>query len=430
MPQIATQVQNASSGRLYTAQFFQVFAAVTLFMTGVGLQFHFGQFLEFLGHDVNVLGYVLSAGTGGALLLRFHLGHWIDRFGCRPSWVVGTAIVALSVGGLQFVDSLWLIVLLRVVAGMAMASVMTTVAVFASQIAPPRRRAESIGIMGLAGFTGMMIGPTAGDWIFSGDTRSIVPYRVFFTTAALCTALAGVIMLLVRLPRAAASLDKGGAPPAGERGERVTVNALPHGGTLRVVLDHWPGTILLINMVFSAVFCLHMSFLERLAETRGFKDIKLFFLVYGPVAIALRIVFRRLPEQIGRQRTVIVGMGLLAAGLLLLIGVDSQWGLILPGVLMGAGHSFIFPSMIDLGAARLPPEHRGMGTSLIMGAGDLGMLIGFAVLGEVIRVMGFDAAIIVLASGVLLSTAAFAWRERRGGATAAAEPRTGDHEPE
>ncbi len=74
--------------RLYTRQFFQVFAAVALFMTGVALLFHFGQYLEFRNFGVDTLGRMLSISTIGVLLVRLQIGRWIDRFGCRPCWLV------------------------------------------------------------------------------------------------------------------------------------------------------------------------------------------------------------------------------------------------------------------------------------------------------------------------------------------------------
>jgi hypothetical protein len=86
--------------------------------------------------------------------------------------------------------------------------------------------------------------------------------------------------------------------------------------------------------------------------------------------------------------------------------------LVLPGLLMGAGHCFVFPSMVDLAAERLPHEHRGIGTSVILGAGDLGMLIGFAVMGQLIDAFGFDKALVALAGAVFAGTIIFALSRR------------------
>ncbi len=425
-----TTATNPPAERLYTGQFFQVFVATGLFMTGVALQFHFGQYVEYIGYGVDMLGRIMSISIVGTLLIRLRIGRWIDRLGCRPTWLVGTVVVALAVGAIQFTRQIWLIILLRALSTMAMASVMTTVAVFAAQIAPRGRRTESIGMIGLAGFLGMIIGPTLGDWIFSGSTEAITPYRIFFSASAICSLLAGGVILLplgqaFSVPRRATYEDgqrKQSPTPDGHgpartdepqasncADARATGAAcdIPQPSQIRVILDHWPGAVLLVGVVFSMVFCLQSSFLERLAEARGFKDIKIFFMVYGPTAMMLRVLCRRVPERFGRSRTLLGGLLLLAAGLLCLTGIESQWQLVLPGLLMGAGHSFIFPSMVDLAAETLPFEYRGTGTALILGAGDLGMLIGYVALGEVIDSFGFDAALITLSATVLTGAAVF-----------------------
>lgn len=389
--------------RLYTPLFFQVFAAATLFMSAVSLQFHFGQYIGYLGYGVDTLGWVLSAATVGAFLIRLQLGRWIDSFGYRPTWVCGATVVAISTTLMQFSESLWIIGALRMLTVMATAAVMTTVAVFAAQIAPCHRRAESIGTIGLAGFTGMILGASLGDVIFSGPSESIVPFRFFFTGSAVCALLSAGIILGIRLPesRFDAVRQDGSGSGAGDRPP-----------ILRVLRAHWPGTILLVGVVFSMAFCLQMSFLERLAEERGFRDIKVFFLCYGPMAMTLRIVFRRLPERIGRTRTLVLGLALLSTGILLLTGADSQASLVAPGLMMGAGHCFVFPSMVDLAAERLPSEHRGVGTSMILGAGDLGMLLGFAVIGQLIDAFGFDTALVALSFTIIAGAAIFGLSRR------------------
>lgn len=411
IPRCANESGSAPADVLYTRRFFQVFAAVMLFMSGVALQYHFGQYIEFLGLGVDTLGRVLSVSMIGTLLIRLHIGRAIDRFGCRVTWLVGTLVVAATVGSIQFVEQIWLIVLLRSLWAMATAAVMTTVAVLAAQMAAPRRRAEAIGIMGLAGFVGMLVGPTLGDWIFSGATDVVTPYRIFFSASAACSLLSGAVILF---------LKPGDARPSGDAEREANrmativpnvghtpVEGGPRPSQIRLILGHWPGMVLLTGMVFSMVFCLQSLFLERLADDRGFQNIKVFFLVYAPTAITLRVLFRHVPERFGRSRTIVFGSLLLSCGLYCLIGIDSQWQLVLPGLLMGAGHSFVFPSMVDLAAERFPFEHRGTGTALILGAGDAGLLIGFATLGELIDAFGFDAAIATLAGLILLGAVVF-----------------------
>lgn len=396
--------------RLYTRQFFQMFGAVALLMTGVSLQFHFGQYIQFLGHGVDALGRILSLSVVGTLLLRLHMGRWIDRFGCRATWLVGSLVLAATVGAMQLTDRLWLITILRTASTIAVAMQLTVVASFAALIAPPRRRAESIGTMGMAGFAGMLVGPALGDWIFAGGTESIVPYRIFFLTSAVCALASGIVMAFMENP-----------PSRGLGSARSQCESNPVAdheihkrspSQLRIVVNHWPGMVLLVSVIFAIAFCWQSMFLERLAEAREFHSIKWFFLVYAPTAMILRLVFRRLPEQIGRTRTLILGLVLLGIGQLCLIGSHYQAALILPGVLMGAGHCFVFPSMVDLAAERLPPELRGTGTALVLGAGDLGMLIGFTTLGELIDRHGFDTALGALAATMFTGAAVMAFARR------------------
>ena len=398
-----------NSDRLYSARFLLVFCSAALFMTSVSLQFHFGQYIAHLGYDVDTLGWILGVSMVGTLATRLHIGRWIDRFGCKPVWLIGTVTVAVAVGSMQFADQVWLITLLRTISTVATAAAMTTVAVFAALMASPGRRAESLGTIGLAGFLGMILGPTLGDWIFSDTGESMMPYRVFFLTSAVFSLLAGAIMLALRMPPGRSADETG----RGRRSVSESRTATRRNESqISVIIKHWPGAILLIGVVFSLAFCLQMLFLERLAEIRGFKNIKVFFLVYAPTAMVLRVIFRRLPARLGRTRTLLGGLVLLVAGELSLLGVASESDLVIPALLMGAGHCFIFPSMIDLGAERLPVAHRGTGTSLVLGAGDVGQLIGFVGLGQVIHVYGFDRALVSLACAVTVGGAVFAYFRR------------------
>jgi len=380
---------STSPDRLYTRRFFQVFAAVVLFMTSSALLFHFGQYVRYVGGAVDTAGWIQSCAMIGTLMIRLPLGRWIDRFGGRPTWLLGASLSACAVLAMPLVHAPWLLAALRAINLMSAAAVMTTVAVFAAQIAPPRRRAESLGTIGLAGFLGMIFGPTIGDWVLAGAPAADATYRVFFFASAACAVLSALVILATPLPAAA----NGGRPDSGSaRGQRS------------VVRRHWPGPVLLIAVVFLMAFCIPMLFLERLAEARGFENVKAFFLAYCPTAIILRVLCRRVPERLGRRPTMYGGMALIVAGLLSLTGVQAESGLILPAMLMGAGHCFVFPSMVDLAAERLPPQHRGTGTALVLGAGDVGAILGFAWLGEAIARLGYDAAILALAIVVAIVT--------------------------
>jgi MFS family permease len=129
------------SARLYTPSFFLLFAVIFCFICGYSLQFHFGQYVEFLGGEEGVLGWVLGLGVIGSLCTRPIVGLLIDRFGPRPGLLVGALLSMGAALSYPWTRHLTVVCLLRVVSMMALALFMTAGAVLAAWIAPPRRRA-------------------------------------------------------------------------------------------------------------------------------------------------------------------------------------------------------------------------------------------------------------------------------------------------
>ena len=381
--------------RLYTRQYFQLFAALVLHMCGVSLQYHFGEYVAHLGGTESTLGWIMGIGMAGSLLVRPRIGSWVDQLGSKPVLLGGTLAAGAAALAFRMTSNLAVIAGLRIAATLANAVFFTAVAAHAAHLAPPRRRAESLGTMGMGGLTGMILGPALGDWIFARQVFEVSPFTVFFLTAAAVHWAAAGLITTLRQPK----IDVGG-DTARE----------PFFRTLRM---HWPGTILLVGATFTLAQTIPSLFLERFAEAREIANIRNFYFGYAPAAIALRIIGRRVPERFGRRRTLLMGLVLMAAGFLLLQQVCTEWQLLLPAIVMGAGHCFIYPSLIDLGADRFPPARRGTGTSIILGAGDVGFLTGFICWGQFITRVGFPVTFQVVSVWMLLVAAVYCWRERQ-----------------
>jgi MFS family permease len=379
--------------RLYTPQFFQVLIAAMLTMVGVSMQFHFGEYVADRGYSVQTLGWIIGFGVVGSIALRPWAGAWIDRVGCRTCFIVSALVGACANLSFQFLTDAWTICIARMAMQACNATFLATVAVFAARVAPRERRAESLGTIGIGGFLGMMIGPALGDAVFSSGLSHDQRFGLFFAVVAGMTLCAGATVFTLAEP------------------DRIPVSRRPQ--MIALLRAHWPGSIVLLPMAFASVLIIHMTFLERFADARGFGNIRCFFFVYSITAIILRLLFRKVPQRLGRTRVCVGGLSLLAMGLLLLIPVHAEWHLIFPAFVMGAGHSFTFPSMIDLVAETMPIEHRGFGTSLALGSMDVGFLLGGVAWGNLIDRGGFVTTF-VSAAGVALGTAGwFAWSRRR-----------------
>jgi predicted MFS family arabinose efflux permease len=240
----------------------------------------------------------------------------------------------------------------------------------------------------------MMVGPTLGDVIFDAWRASHSVYYIFFFASAGGFLLSASLATVLPIERPAPAVQ-------------ASVRSI-----FRIARAHWPGMILIIGVTFTMGQCIHSLFLERLAEARGFENIKTFFLAYCPTAIALRFIFRRLPERFGRRRTVLLGMLLYGTGMLVLRSAQTQLGLILPAMVLGAGHCFVFPSMVDLGAERLPPEHRATGTAIVLGSGDVGFLVGAIAWGQLIERSGYDVTLATVAAVCGAAAVLYGWSQR------------------
>ncbi len=377
---------------LYTLSFFQVLVGAMLTMTAVSMQFHFGEYVASVGYSVNVLGWITGIGVVGTISLRPYTGRWIDTLGCRPCFLAAAIAGAAANFSFQFAESFWAICAIRIVMSASHATFLATVAVYAAHAASPLRRAESLGTVGIGGFLGMMVGPAVGDMIFASIADPARAFPLFFDLVAGVSLLAGLVVMNVRVATPQRQVD---SPPF-----------------TTLVRRHWPGRILAVCIAFATCLTIQMTFLERFAHDRGFEDIRWFFLAYGPTAIVLRIVGRRIPQRLGRRRVCATGLGVMGVGTLLFIPVQTGWHLAFPALLMGVGHAFVFPSMVDLVAAAMPLEHRGLGTSLALGSMDVGFVLGGIAWGQLVVWAGFEP---MFAVSALVTCAVAFWYSRESG---------------
>lgn len=366
--------------RLYDRNFFLGFSANFLFMLGQSLMFNFSRYVVHLGGDDKDVGLVTGIGTAVVLASRPWMGGWVDRFGTTRLWMLGLALYAVaSAGNLLVTEVGPALFALRILwnVGWGLAFVCNTA--YPAQTAPPGRRAEAIGAQGIGGFVGMMIGPKIAAQIF------LLPDEVKFTW--LFAAAGGAVMmgavLVSRLDPPIIPLRLPGTEP-----QRSIVADIMH---------HWPGTITLVGLSLGLTFALTMSFVARHADHDQIGDYSNFFLVYAPAAAGVRIFFRRLPETLGRRGVVLLGLLCGIAGYESLPFVETSFDYVWPGLLLGLSHGFIFPSMVDLAGECFPPDRRGLGTSVIIGAQEFGLFIGAPVMGWVVKTRGFDPMFHLLA---------------------------------
>jgi predicted MFS family arabinose efflux permease len=147
-----------------------------------------------------------------------------------------------------------------------------------------------------------------------------------------------------------------------------------------------PGAILLIGVAMGLATGIPFYFLRPFAQRLEIPGIRGFFLVYAGVAFFTRLICRRLPDRWGVRRTVMLGMGFLAADMLSFLLVRDAWTLLVPATLGGVAHAFVFPAAMTGGSLSFPTRYRGLATTLMLTMFDLGNLVGQPAVGSLLTV--------------------------------------------
>jgi MFS family permease len=389
----------------YGRHFWFAYVANTLAMMAVALLFRYADFILLLGGDEFHLGWIVGVGMVGSLFMRVALGSWIDRYGARRVWLGALLLFAACCFAHLAVDTYRgpAVYLLRIGYCSAVAGIFGSSMTFVSGRAVTSRMAEMIGMLGTAGFVGMVLGTQLGDLLLG--TKTIEPVqvdRMFLTAGSLALAALGFVW----------AATGGQKPP--QRRRRPPLVAL--------LRRYHPGGLLLVGITMGIALGLPSIFLRTYTEQLGIDKIGVFFGVYAPTALVTRVLTRRLPERFGCEPMILVGLGCLVFAQLLFLHVGDQWQLLVPGAVYGMGHAILFPAVTAAASSTFPDRYRGLGTTVALGSFDLGQLIGAPVVGTIVhaskqlQLPAYPALFITMAGFLAVVAATFGWsmlRRRR-----------------
>jgi MFS family permease len=329
-----------------------------------------------LGADATGVGISIGAFAIAALVLRPVVGWASDRFGRRPLLVLGGV---LTIGALLFhlvATTLPLFVIARSLLGIAEAFFFVAVVAAVSDLAPPERRGEAMNIGSLAVYLGLAFGPFLGETILGWGGFDAV-----WLAAASMAGLATLLTLFV--PETAP-----GALRQRATGERPPRTPLIHpAGFL-------PGFLILTGTWGMAAF---FAFLPLYTTELGMSGAGPAFALYALIVIALRIVFAKLPDQIGAARlsgAALVGSAL-GLGVLGLVG--SPIGVYLGTAIFATGIAFLFPALVALAVARVDETERGTVVGTTTAFVDISFGMSPAILGLAVGTIGFGGIFVVSA---------------------------------
>jgi MFS family permease len=374
---------SSAEDRLFTSDF--VFATLANFATAFGLQMLVATlpvYVISLGGSHTEVGLVIGATGVTALLFRPFMGWLTDAWRRRPVVLIGTSAFGLASVIYLLAGSIPFLVLGRMVGGFGTSSYGTASNAYVADIAPPRRRAEAIGLFSAANAFGMIVGPVVGFMLI----RATSFQHLFYFTAGM--AFTAFFISLFAHERRHPRAIKGQSWSL--RTGIVAIESLPLA---------W--TALCMGMGFGA---LH-AFIPIFAQLRGLQNPGIYYMVQAIALLISRIYAGRLADRHDRTAVIVPGIILMAISLALLPLANGLLYFVISAFLYGLGFGTAQPATMALLIDRVGPERRGLATSTYLTGYDTGNIIGSILMGLVSQYWGFGVMWTLAAVCTLLGLA-------------------------
>ncbi len=154
-----------STGRIYNLQFILLCISNALFSASFNMMIpELPAYLTKLGGE-DYKGYIIGVFTLMAGLSRPFSGKLTDTIGRVPVMIFGSLICVVCSLMYPLVSSVSAFLLLRFFHGFSTGFKPTGTSAYVSDLVPPNRRGEAMGMIGLASIIGMAIGPAIGGWV-------------------------------------------------------------------------------------------------------------------------------------------------------------------------------------------------------------------------------------------------------------------------
>jgi predicted MFS family arabinose efflux permease len=177
-----------------------------------------------------------------------------------------------------------------------------------------------------------------------------------------------------------------------------------------------PGLGLFCGVAAMSAF---LAFAALQAKAVRLEPLSIGLLVFGAVVVGCRLAFAGLPDRVAPLRLSAAALVTAAAGLLVLGGVRTSWGLLLGAVVLGAGTAFLTPAVFAAVFSAVPAAERGSAAATTSIFIDLGLSSGPMVLGTVAASTSIPTAFLLVApvpvagALVLLASGRGGQRDRR-----------------
>ena len=365
-----------------------------------------GEGVNFLGMHLGIgilSGIVASAFTLAQLVSSPMWGRFSDKFGRRPALLIALTAAGIAYLVFGFAQSLWLLVLSRIVQG-AGGGTVGVIQAYVADTTEPENRARNLGWLSAATNLGVALGPVVGAFAVVLGRRDLVPgsaeLRMGEAAPGIVAAALCGITILFAWKYLKESKTQQHVESERRRPREALMRVITHSGEpssrliwiYAIAIGAFQGTFPVLPLFLNIQFAVT-------EETIGY-----FFMYIGSLSVFARVLLLgKLVDRMGEARLSRLGLVLLALGLATMPLSPNLVFLALSVAMLPLGTAFTFPCVTALLSRVISPADRGLYMGLQQSFGGVSRILAPLWAGFAFDALGhgipfYTSAAIVLAT--------------------------------
>lgn len=320
----------------------------------------------------------------GMLFGRLASGRVIDSLQPKKVLLFGVTFSIITVGLYFAINSLLILMIVRLLHGIAFGLSSTATGTISSSIIPDKRKGEGIGYYALSVTTASAIGPFTGILL-----NQRFGFESIFVVSLIVIIIAFVFSLLIKgLPKPQPSEDDDDPSTKG-------INAYIQKEALPISF-----VVIFVGIAYSSVLSFLTVYTEQinLATASSF-----FFIIYAVSTFVTRPFTGKIYDNYGENKVMYPVLISFMLGLILLSATHTSLLLLISAIFIGIGYGTIIPSAQAIAIQQSPVEKIGLATSTFYMFADFGAGIGPFILGIMIPIMGYRNLYVTMAILIIIS---------------------------
>ena len=366
-----------------------------------------GNGINFMGMHVGVgliTGFIVSAFTVAQLLSAPLWGRFSDKFGRRPALLIALGAEGIAFLIFGFANSLWVLLLSRIVQG-AGGGTVGVIQAYVADATEPENRARSLGWLSAATNLGVALGPVLGSMAVTFGEHDIMPGSPSLALGRTAPGIFAALLCFVNILFARRYLPESWVRTAEHEANRPR----PQDAAMRVITHSGEPASRLIWIyaiamgAFNGAMAVLALFLNAQFQVTE-KTIGYFFMYIGAISVFTRVLLLgKAVDRYGEARLSRLGIVILSLGLATMPLSRSLGILALTVALIPLGTAFTFPCVTSLLSRVTSAADRGLYMGLQQTFGGVARIIaplwaGFAYDRLGTGIPFYSSAVLVLAT--------------------------------